>query len=392
MVLCRTVTVFSDVSPSGDGLPKELVNAFIEVLMRNRINYVVMAALVVVAGLVWLVVKSQRAPVLAAVAPVAPLPQASLPPTPVRIEPVRIEIVQVPVAALGTPAVPRDSQSASMQSVTPAIPQEQITQPISQRSVTAPQTEATERHVAQPGETVNSLAGDLLGKDSKSNRDAIINANASLKSDPDKLVAGKTYRIPSAADATSNDSADALPAPVAPASAAIKPDAVADRVVEPVAKAPRVKVLKYTAAPGDTVGKMAAAFLGDDNQSNEDAIIAANPSLHADPDHVEVGRAYRIPTVDGLSASSVTPTASPRPTSQPDADQLVVAGSPRELRYTAVAGDTVSKMAIQLLGNDTQETRDLIIKNNPSLKKDPDRVIEGQTYWIPAPSASADAR
>jgi nucleoid-associated protein YgaU len=67
---------------------------------------------------------------------------------------------------------------------------------------------------------------------------------------------------------------------------------------------------------------------------------------------------------------------------------LVVAGQPRTLRYTARAGDTVTTLAIALLGSDTLEKRTAIINNNPSLKSDPDLVVVGQAYWIPAPKAA----
>jgi nucleoid-associated protein YgaU len=161
---------------------------------------------------------------------------------------------------------------------------------------------------------------------------------------------------------------------------------------EPKVSAKPVRVLKYIAVPGDTVGKMAAAFLGGEDQATQDLILNANPSLKANPDHVEAGQSYRIPVPEGLSAVTSAAAAAPRPTTQPDADQIVVAGSPKTLSYTAHAGDTVSKMAIQLLGSDSQAARDAIINSNPTLKKDPDRVIAGQTYFIPAPTASADVR
>jgi len=161
---------------------------------------------------------------------------------------------------------------------------------------------------------------------------------------------------------------------------------------EPKVSAKPVRVLKYIAVPGDTVGKMAAAFLGGEDQATQDLILNANPSLKANPDHVEAGQSYRIPVPEGLSAVTSAAAAAPRPTTQPDADQIVVAGSPKTLSYTAHAGDTVSKMAIQLLGSDSQSARDAIINSNPTLKKDPDRVIAGQTYFIPAPTASADVR
>jgi hypothetical protein len=147
--------------------------------------------------------------------------------------------------------------------------------------------------------------------------------------------------------------------------------------------------LNYTAKAGDTVGNLAAAFLGSDDQSHQNAIIAANPSLQADPDRLLVGTSYRIPANDGLSAAPSATTASPRPTTQPDADQIVAAGSPRTLRYTAKAGDSVTTLAIALLGSDTRAARNTIIASNPSLKLDPDYLVAGQTYWIPAPTAAA---
>jgi hypothetical protein len=134
---------------------------------------------------------------------------------------------------------------------------------------------------------------------------------------------------------------------------------------------------------------MAGAFLGNDDTAHQDAIVNANKSLQADPDRVVAGKSYRIPAPDGLSAAAVAPDeTSSRATTQPDADQVVVAGSPRTLRYTAKAGDTVTTLATQLLGSDTEQARNAIINNNPSLKKNPDRVIAGQAYWIPAPTAS----
>ena len=157
--------------------------------------------------------------------------------------------------------------------------------------------------------------------------------------------------------------------------------------VEPV-DAPKVekpdtdRVLKYTARPGDSVSALAAGLLGADSKTNRDAIIGENKSLQNDPDRVISGKTYKIPTSNGLSAATVA-----LPATQPDADDVIKSGTPRQLRYTARAGDTVSRLAEVLLGTDTQANRDAIIDNNPSLKTDPDRVVAGQTYWIPAPTA-----
>jgi len=52
-------------------------------------------------------------------------------------------------------------------------------------------------HVARRGETLDSMAADFRGKDARAYRAAIVEANPSLQADPDKLIAGKTYVIPS---------------------------------------------------------------------------------------------------------------------------------------------------------------------------------------------------
>jgi nucleoid-associated protein YgaU len=51
--------------------------------------------------------------------------------------------------------------------------------------------------------------------------------------------------------------------------------------------------------------------------------------------------------------------------------------------YKAEPGDTLSKMARKLLGGDTRANRELIMKSNPSLVKDPHKVVSGQSYQIP---------
>jgi hypothetical protein len=139
------------------------------------------------------------------------------------------------------------------------------------------------------------------------------------------------------------------------------------------------------------VSILAGALLGSSSNENRDAIISDNPALAKNPDRVLVGKTYRIPVQDGQPLAAAPSTGGQKsapPAIQPDADQVVLAGSTRELRYTAKSGDNVSSLAAALLGSDTKENRDAIVNSNPSLKHDPDRVIAGQTYWIPAPKAA----
>jgi nucleoid-associated protein YgaU len=56
--------------------------------------------------------------------------------------------------------------------------------------------------------------------------------------------------------------------------------------------------------------------------------------------------------------------------------------------HKAEPGDSVSKMAARFLGGNTKANRELIVRANPSLQKDPNKVIVGQTYLIPAPAGA----
>lgn len=51
-------------------------------------------------------------------------------------------------------------------------------------------------YVAQSGDSVSKLAAKFLGANNKTNRDAIINANPSLKTDANKIIVGRSYVIP----------------------------------------------------------------------------------------------------------------------------------------------------------------------------------------------------
>ena len=105
-------------------------------------------------------------------------------------------------------------------------------------------------------------------------------------------------------------------------------------------------------------------------------------------DHLVAGQATRIPVPNGLAANPA-PRQSAVPATQPEADDAARAGVGRSVRYTALPDDSVSKLALILLGSDTPANRQLIIKSNPELKQDPDHVVAGQTYWIGSPSATS---
>jgi hypothetical protein len=250
------------------------------------------------------------------------------------------------------------------------------------------------KYVARGGDTLSQLAIAMLGSDSKEHRDAVVAANPSLKADPDHVETGQTYSLPLSAVQSGDDVSSGRH----PDAVSTGPDAVEAKAAEPTtqpasAAKPASVVgagpqLKYTARTGDTVSGLASELLGGDTRANRAGIVAGNASLQQDPDHLVAGQSYTIVARNGLAADPGT-TAGKPPTTQPDADEAVLAGTGRTLRYTAKSGDTVSKLAALLLGSDTAANREVIIKSNPSLKKDPDHLVAGQTYWITAPIADS---
>lgn len=61
------------------------------------------------------------------------------------------------------------------------------------------------------------------------------------------------------------------------------------------------------------------------------------------------------------------------------------------LKYTAVEGDSLSRMAGKFLGGNTKANRDVIVKANPTLAADPNKVVVGRSYLIPTGAAGAPA-
>jgi nucleoid-associated protein YgaU len=75
------------------------------------------------------------------------------------------------------------------------------------------------------------------------------------------------------------------------------------------------------------------------------------------------------------------PTPPAKPTDAPTA----TAGGQE---YVAQAGDSLSRIASRLMGSNSKANRDAIVKANPSLQKNPDVIIEGRKYVIPAAGAA----
>jgi hypothetical protein len=326
--------------------------------MRTRLNMIIVAFLAILVVMMLVVIRDggprprQAAPHLAAVEVMQPVAEPAPAPSPAPLA------AAAPEVAVVAPPAADDDKS---------------------------------KYTAQWGDTVSNLAAELPGGNLKVNRAAVINANPALQADPDRLIAGQTYEIPANAAAPAPVAAPVVPVPV-PAAAEATTAAPAP------AEAPDAGThqLRYTARAGDNVSVLAAALLGDDSKANRDAIVAANHSLQVNPDRVVDGRTYRIPVGQTQPLSAAAPdatNAAAQPAAakvgaEPDADDVVEASAARDLRYTAQPGDTVSTLAVALLGSDTPANRAAIIDNNKSLVKDADHVVAGQTYWITAPTTA----
>lgn len=132
---------------------------------------------------------------------------------------------------------------------------------------------------AQSGDTVSRLAGRFLGSNTADNRRKIIDANPSLKANPDRIIVGQTYLIPRAE--TIRDSAARDPTPAVAASP--EAPAAADAVV-------------YTVKAGDSLWKIASRQVGDPGA------IAAIKELNRDVlegDRVVPGMKLRLPGRSG---------------------------------------------------------------------------------------------
>jgi nucleoid-associated protein YgaU len=74
-----------------------------------------------------------------------------------------------------------------------------------------------------------------------------------------------------------------------------------------------------------------------------------------------------------------------------EATRLVPQNSSNGRTYQAVAGDTLSGIAAKLPGGNTKANREALIALNPDLKANPNLIVAGRTYNLPAAAATAKA-
>jgi nucleoid-associated protein YgaU len=67
------------------------------------------------------------------------------------------------------------------------------------------------------------------------------------------------------------------------------------------------------------------------------------------------------------------------------------ASTPAVREYKAEAGDTLSKLAARFMGGNTKANRDAIVRENPVLTANPDKIVIGRTYLIPIAARAGTA-
>jgi nucleoid-associated protein YgaU len=145
-------------------------------------------------------------------------------------------------------------------------------------------------YVAQPGDTVSHMAARLLGKNSSANRNAIIQANASLRDDPDTVIVGQTYIIPSRHSIA-----------VAPTNSVTNQDSMSSQ--DSPSNSPTEEYI-YTVKPNDSLWKIANDVLGDPGQV--DAIKELNARVLKGENHDTVieGMKLRLPSKPPVASAN----------------------------------------------------------------------------------------
>ncbi|HET6246132.1 MAG TPA: LysM peptidoglycan-binding domain-containing protein [Tepidisphaeraceae bacterium] len=123
----------------------------------------------------------------------------------------------VPTEPVGPTGIPGTEWAGAHSPVTrepPVTP----APPAAPPAAPTPTVNGAKAYVAIAGDTVSKLAGRFMGGNTKTNREAIMAINPSLKANPNNVIVGRTYMIPPASKpAVATATTPARSAPVIPA-------------------------------------------------------------------------------------------------------------------------------------------------------------------------------
>lgn len=163
--------------------------------------------------------------------------------------------------------------------------------PVSQVSSQASNVPAAATYKAESGDSVTKIASKVYGTSTRALREAIINANPSLKENPNRIVVGRSYVIPPQTAGAAPTNATAIlptPAPAAPtATQARTPEKTTEHV--------------YVVQQGDTLWSIARDEVG--NAGAVAAIRDLNQEVLKGSDRVRPNMKLRLPAKALASAN-----------------------------------------------------------------------------------------
>jgi len=149
------------------------------------------------------------------------------------------------------------------------------------------QTKARE-YKAQPGDTLSRIAALLPGGSTKANRDAIVKLNPTLQKDPNKIIAGRAYLLPTG---TANTQQAAAQSPGKPAEPLVDATQL-PRPAQPESQSTG-GVRVYVVQPGDSLTRIASRELG--SKSHLEAIRKLNEDVLKGSDVIRVDMKLKLP-------------------------------------------------------------------------------------------------
>jgi nucleoid-associated protein YgaU len=174
------------------------------------------------------------------------------------------------VAVANSPAVP----ISALNNVAQSHGEELVDangQPLANNDVTPVAKSGPNSYTAEPGDSLSRIAAKTLGANTRANRAAIIAVNPSLRDNPNMIVVGKIYVIPTSG-ATAMAGADKAVAANPPVAAA---------------------QTGYVVKPGDTLWSIAVDQLGDAGAIA--AIKDLNRDVLGDSDRIRPNMKLRLP-------------------------------------------------------------------------------------------------